>query len=77
MFFRMLLNNASKFCEKTLFIQCQMTTSTFIIFLMCMCVYLLVYLPVHLGCYNKISGTELLVNNRNLFLTVPEVRGTR
>ena len=77
MFFRSLLNNASKFVEQTLFYQCKITTSTFIVFLMCMCVYLHVYLPVHLGCYNKISGTELLANNINLFLTVLEARGTR
>ena len=68
-FSRRLLCSASQFVEQTFFSQCQMTPSTFIIFLMCMC--------VHLGCCNKIPGTEGPVNNRNLLLTVLKARGTR
>lgn len=29
------------------------------------------------GCYNKIPQTRLLINNRNLFLTVPETGSSR
>ena len=32
---------------------------------------------VHLGYYNKLLGTGLLINKRNLFLTVLEVGSSR
>ena len=34
--------------------------------------FLVLFVLVHLGCYNKISQTGWLRNSRNLFLTVPE-----
>jgi len=35
------------------------------------------YILLHVGCYNKILGTGLLMNSRNLFLTILEARGAR